>query len=94
MVEDGRGLSSPLPHVALHGVELGHGPTVRLPRRSFDHVAAVLRSPKGGVTAQTRNGAVTTFHFYRSTWKEAIEKTDLRIAVTFRIEWTVAGVSL
>lgn len=51
LVEDGRGLPPSLPHVALHGVELGHGPAVRLPRSPFNHVAAVLWSPERRVAA-------------------------------------------
>lgn len=52
LVEDRRRLPPSLPHVALHGVELGHGPAIRLPRSSFDHVAAVLWSPERRVAAQ------------------------------------------
>lgn len=54
LVEDRRGLASSLLHVALHGVELRHGPTVRLSRGSFDHVAGILRSPECGVTAKRK----------------------------------------
>lgn len=64
LVQDRWGLLSSLPHVALHSVELWDGPTVRLPRSSFDHVAAVLWSPKRGVTANRGKRAVKTFSFY------------------------------
>lgn len=55
LVQNGRGLSPPLPHVILHRVELRHGPSVGLPRGPFDHVAAVLGPPEGGVTVQNES---------------------------------------